>query len=100
MPDIRATATQAKKAGDTKGSSSKSNARNESATAGHKTVAKKAAILQSRVDTKSAVTSEERRRMIAEAAYLKAEKRGFVGGDPNEDWLTAEAEINKILSRM
>ena len=43
------------------------------------------------------VTPEERYRMIAEAAYFLAEKRGFVGGDVAEDWLAAEAEIDRIL---
>jgi len=31
--------------------------------------------------------------MIREVAYLRAEQRGFVGGDPLEDWLVAEAQI-------
>ncbi len=44
-----------------------------------------------------AITPEERYRMIAEAAYFLAEKRGFVGGDVAEDWLAAEAEIDRIL---
>ena len=32
------------------------------------------------------------RQMIQEAAYFRAERRGFVGGDPVADWLAAEAE--------
>ena len=40
---------------------------------------------------------EERGQMIAEAAYFKAERRGFVGGDPLQDWLEAEADIDRIL---
>jgi hypothetical protein len=40
---------------------------------------------------------EERRRMIAEAAYFRAKKRGFVGGDPVEDWTAAEREVDKVL---
>jgi hypothetical protein len=36
--------------------------------------------------------------MIAEAAYLRAERRGFVIGDPLEDWLAAEQEIDTLLS--
>jgi hypothetical protein len=44
------------------------------------------------------VTPEQRWRMIAEAAYLRAERRGFVGGDPVEDWLQAEAEISTLLA--
>ncbi len=44
-----------------------------------------------------AVTTEERRRIIAEAAYFRAERRGFRGGDPLEDWLAAEAEVERML---
>jgi hypothetical protein len=35
--------------------------------------------------------------MIAEAAYFLAERRGFQGGDPLQDWLEAEAAIDRIL---
>ena len=40
---------------------------------------------------------EERRRMIAEAAYFRAEKRGFAGGDPVEDWIVAERRVDEAL---
>jgi hypothetical protein len=40
---------------------------------------------------------EERRHMIAEAAYFRAEKRGFVNGDPVEDWILAERQIDEAL---
>ena len=43
------------------------------------------------------ITAEERYRMIAEAAYYHAEKRGFVGGDAAEDWLQAESENERYL---
>ena len=43
------------------------------------------------------VSGERRQRMIAEAAYFRALKRGFSGGDPVDDWLAAEREINRIL---
>jgi len=43
------------------------------------------------------ITPEQRYRMIAEAAYYLAEKRGFVGGDMAADWLQAEAEIDREL---
>jgi len=33
------------------------------------------------------------RAKIAEAAYYRAKRRGFVGGDPVEDWLAAEREL-------
>jgi hypothetical protein len=45
------------------------------------------------------VTPEERQHMIAIAAYVRAEKRGFVGGDAVDDWLHAEAEINALLRK-
>lgn len=45
------------------------------------------------------VSTEERERMIALAAYLRAEQRGFVGGDPMQDWLAAEIEIDTMLSQ-
>jgi len=38
--------------------------------------------------------SAEHHEHIAVAAYFHAEHRGFNGGDPMEDWLAAEAEIN------
>jgi hypothetical protein len=43
------------------------------------------------------MSAEERRRLIAEAAYLRAEQRGFVGGDPVQDWMDAEADLNSRL---
>ena len=43
------------------------------------------------------VTQEQRRQMIAEAAYYRAEKRGFTGADPMADWLEAEAEVDRYL---
>jgi ribosomal protein S27AE len=43
------------------------------------------------------VAPEEHRHMIEEAAYYRAQQRGFRGGDPVEDWLAAEREINRML---
>lgn len=39
-----------------------------------------------------------RRQKIATAAYYRAEKRGFNGGNPIEDWLMAESEIDSQTS--
>jgi Protein of unknown function (DUF2934) len=36
--------------------------------------------------------------MIAEAAYLRAERRGLVPGREEEDWLAAEKEVDALLS--
>jgi hypothetical protein len=35
--------------------------------------------------------------MIAEAAYLRAERRAFNGGDAVRDWCEAEAEVDALL---
>jgi hypothetical protein len=35
--------------------------------------------------------------MIAEAAYLRAERRGFGPGYETEDWLAAEADVDALL---
>lgn len=37
---------------------------------------------------------EDRHRRISEAAYFKAEKRGFAPGHEVDDWLAAEEEID------
>ncbi|MHB9103168.1 MAG: DUF2934 domain-containing protein [Sulfuricella sp.] len=50
-------------------------------------------------EQKRSVTPEQRYQMIAEAAYFRAEKRGFVGGDPALDWLEAAAEIDRIIQQ-
>jgi hypothetical protein len=44
------------------------------------------------------VGTEQRRRYIEVAAYYLAERRGFQGGDETSDWLTAEAEIDRLLA--
>jgi hypothetical protein len=44
-----------------------------------------------------AVSADARRAMIAQAAYLRAERRGFTSGYEVEDWLAAEAEVDALL---
>jgi hypothetical protein len=44
-----------------------------------------------------AVSEDIRRGMIAEAAYLRAERRGFAPGGEHEDWVAAEAEVDALL---
>lgn len=45
------------------------------------------------------VTPEQRQHMIEEAAYFIAEKRGFAGGNSDADWLYAESQIDKMLTK-
>ena len=44
------------------------------------------------------ITGEERWKMIALAAYHKAEKRNFAHGNELQDWTEAEKEVDKILN--
>ena len=44
-----------------------------------------------------ALTREARHALIAEKAYLRAERRGFGPGQETEDWLAAEAEVDTLL---
>lgn len=43
------------------------------------------------------ISTETRRAMISEAAYWRAERRGFEPGHEVEDWLAAEAEVDSLL---
>lgn len=61
--------------------------------------AKKVISKTSTTGEKAPFSPEQRYRMIAEAAYYRAEKRGFVGGDLCQDWLEAEAEIDRLLQQ-
>lgn len=42
-------------------------------------------------------SEEGRQDMISTAAYYRAERRGFNGGDEVQDWLDAEAEVDAML---
>ena len=48
--------------------------------------------------TNPTMTADQRRSMIQMAAYLRAEKRGFKGGDPVKDWVDAEREVDATLT--
>ncbi len=50
----------------------------------------------SRPFRQTGVTAEERRQLIARAAYFRAERRGFAPGSELEDWLAAEAEVDRM----
>jgi len=38
-------------------------------------------------------------RLIAEAAYYRAEQRGFAPGHELDDWIAAEDEVRRTLQR-
>ncbi len=64
---------------------------------------KAAARLKSRIESTripehgSSIDAERRQQLIAEEAYLIAERRGFQGGDAAEDWAQAEQLVNHRL---
>ncbi len=66
------------------------------AAAGAKTVRKKKPATG--VIAAGRVSADERRGMIAKAAYLRGERRGFPPGGEAEDWLAAEMEIDALLN--
>lgn len=43
------------------------------------------------------ISNEIRQELIQLTAYYKAEQRGFTGGNPEQDWLDAEAEVDYLL---
>ena len=43
------------------------------------------------------VGPEQRAALIAEAAFFRAEERGFTPGHEVEDWLAAESEVDSKL---
>jgi hypothetical protein len=42
-------------------------------------------------------SADARHSLIAEAAYRKAQERGFVAGEEWQDWFAAEREIDGLL---
>jgi Protein of unknown function (DUF2934) len=44
-----------------------------------------------------AFSAQERERLVAQAAYFRAEKRGFVPGCELQDWIEAEAEVLRLI---
>jgi len=85
--------SKAKKTASTRAASSSKT----QASSKEKVVYKKSAAVEDATVT-TAMTMDQRRDLIAQAAYLRAEKRGFNGGDPVEDWLAAEKEVDTKLA--
>ena len=47
--------------------------------------------------SRTGIDTEQRQRLITEEAYLIAERRGFQGGDPSQDWAEAEKRVDLRL---
>jgi hypothetical protein len=105
-------ATKAKKSTTKSGAAKKSGKKKTTAkktatkkTSSKKTASKKVAKKNASTAKKTKQTSpkdisisaEERWRMIATTAYLKAEARNFEPGHETEDWFTAEKEVDALI---
>ena len=62
--------------------------------------ARKAATQRPAADGVTGLTAHERHALVAQAAYFRAEARGFAAGGELEDWLNAEAEIAAQLANV
>ncbi|MDI1307989.1 MAG: DUF2934 domain-containing protein [Methylotenera sp.] len=56
---------------------------------------KKESINRSKNSSSENTSDEDKRFLVAESAYYKAQARGFETGYELEDWLAAEAEVMK-----
>lgn len=52
---------------------------------------------ETRKDAGPSISAEERQRLVARAAYFRAEKRGFAPGYALQDWIEAEAEVLRLI---
>jgi hypothetical protein len=53
-----------------------------------------------RTDRPFGVSASQRHEMVAVAAYLRAERRGFAPGREIDDWYAAAADVDAMLTRM
>jgi hypothetical protein len=45
------------------------------------------------------MSHDELQRLVAEAAYFRAQRRGFEPGYELQDWVEAEAEVRRLIGR-
>ena len=50
-------------------------------------------------NARAEMSSEELKKLIAEAAYYRAKERGFAPGYELQDWIEAEAEVMVRIGR-
>jgi hypothetical protein len=47
---------------------------------------------------KAALSAEQRNNYVEVAAFYIAERRGFVPGNPADDWIAAEQEVDRLIT--
>ncbi len=86
--------------GSSKKASGKAKQQKKKAVQGKRKVGK-ASAARKRVSRREVAVTEvnpqQRLQMIREAAYFRAASRGFQGGSAEQDWLEAEAQIDRQL---
>lgn len=55
-------------------------------------------VMKASTAPRPAMTTEQRNHYVAVAAFYIAERRGFTLGNPQQDWLQAEAEIDRLIA--
>ena len=50
-----------------------------------------------RLVARSSISAQERQMLVAQAAYFRAERRGFAPGGELQDWVEAEAELLRLI---
>ena len=67
-----------------------------------KPAAKKAPAAKTKLKVSTApkplLSTDQRNHYVAVAAFYIAERRGFTLGNPTEDWLAAEAEVDRLIA--
>jgi Protein of unknown function (DUF2934) len=65
-------------------------------------VAKKASATATKLKPSTApapvLTVEQRNHYVSVAAFYIAERRGFTLGNPADDWMAAEAEVDRLIA--
>lgn len=56
-----------------------------------------AAVPRAKARKAPSISPEQRRNYVEIAAYYIAERRGFAPGDTVQDWMEAEAEIERLI---
>ena len=69
------------------------------AAAKEKNNVKKRTVLRKKAAPATMLTPNEVQHMIAEAAYYRAQARGFNGDYALDDWLAAEAQIGALTAQ-
>lgn len=97
LPAKKSATTAAKNAA--KPAEAKHEAPTKGATAKAAPTAKPAPATAKPATAKPVLSPAERMKMIAEAAYFLAQKRGFSGGNELSDWVAAEKQVDSLLTK-